>query len=104
MLFNNLKRYEEAIKWYKKALELKPDSALFHENIGLAYEKLGKKEEAKDAYQTASENDQRSSKNLAKVYLDQGNYEKAIELLEQAIQAEPDKAINYDQLGLATEK
>lgn len=55
--FINLKKgnYEEAIKYFKEALSIKPFSADVYMSIGNAYEKLNKLIEARDNYELAYE-------------------------------------------------
>lgn len=45
--------WEEAIFHWKKVLEIKPDSAAAHNNLGVAYEKKGLWEEALKEYEQA---------------------------------------------------
>lgn len=49
--------WKEAIFRWKQAISLDPDNAAAHNNLGVGYEALGKIEEAKSAYQRATELD-----------------------------------------------
>jgi Tfp pilus assembly protein PilF len=46
-------RWDEAIQYWKKALELDPGSAAAHNNLAVAYEKKGASEEAGREYEAA---------------------------------------------------
>ncbi len=46
--------YGVAIEWLERAVKSRPDSALAHHHLGLALEKLGRKEAAKSHYAEAS--------------------------------------------------
>jgi len=49
----NLRRPEEAIQAYRRALQLRPGYAEAHYYIGQIYADLGKKDEAQKAYHAA---------------------------------------------------
>jgi len=49
------KNYEEAAKLFKKAVELKPDNAVYHCNLGITYYNLGNYEEALKHLEKAEE-------------------------------------------------
>ncbi len=49
--------WNEAIFRWKQVLSIDPDNAVAHNNLGVGYEALGKIEEAKAAYQRATELD-----------------------------------------------
>ena len=104
VFYNNQNRYEEAVEYYKKAIELDPNVALYKDNLGLAYERMGNQEQAKESYQQAAEQNPDRGKNLIKIHIEKGEYESAIALLLPAIEAEPEKLLYYDQLGLAYER
>ncbi len=46
----NASRFEESVECYLKALELKPDYADAHNNLGIAYAELGRFDEAVASY------------------------------------------------------
>jgi Flp pilus assembly protein TadD len=46
-------RWDEAVQYWKKALEQSPDSAAAHNNLAVAYEKRGAFDEAGREYETA---------------------------------------------------
>jgi len=45
--------WDEAVRQWKKALDLRPDSAAAHNNLAVAYEKQGALEEARKEYEAA---------------------------------------------------
>ncbi len=45
--------FEEAVKAYRRAIELEPGRALLHHNLGDAYERAGQAAKAKEAWNTA---------------------------------------------------
>ena len=48
------RNYDEAIECYQKAIELNPDFAGAYNNMGLAYQYLGKQDEANICFQKTS--------------------------------------------------
>jgi len=50
---DKLERYEEALAYYDKALEIKPDERIVLNNQGIALDKLGRHEEARACYNKA---------------------------------------------------
>jgi tetratricopeptide (TPR) repeat protein len=48
-------KFEEAIRSYKEAIQIKPDYEYAHLNLGLAYERIGHLDEAIIAYKAAIE-------------------------------------------------
>ena len=45
--------YEVAVEHIKRAIEFRPGSALFHGNLGMAYDRLGKEKESAECFQSA---------------------------------------------------
>ncbi|MCK4427401.1 MAG: tetratricopeptide repeat protein, partial [candidate division Zixibacteria bacterium] len=52
-LLSELKRYDEAEKEYKEALDINPDFAEAHNNLGVLLVDLNRKEEAKKEFEIA---------------------------------------------------
>ena len=71
-------------------------------NLGNAYMELGDYEKASEAFTQAIALDETLSKatfNLAKVYIEQKNYEEAVILLEGFLEDEPENSIILSTLG-----
>ncbi|MFQ3548718.1 MAG: tetratricopeptide repeat protein [Armatimonadota bacterium] len=51
--YAHLERYEDAVKAFSMARELRPDSAAIHYNLGQTYEALELIEEARECYKNA---------------------------------------------------
>ncbi len=95
--FINLKKgnYEEAIKYFKEALVIKPFSADVYMSIGNAYEKLNKLIEARDNYEMAYEynpNNPIIIKRLIEIYKKLKDKNK-IEIIKEDIE----KNLNFDE-------
>ena len=96
-------KMDEAIKQYRKALNLDPDLAEAHLNLGWSY--ALKKKDYDLALQETLEairlkpNLIVGYRNLWWIYRLQKKYDKALETLKKVIQLEPDNAINYLNLG-----
>ncbi|WP_434509983.1 tetratricopeptide repeat protein [Desulfitobacterium sp. AusDCA] len=91
--YSFLGRYDEGITLIRHALELKPDFVYGHFNLGLANELAGRWNDAIDAYHSAISLDSKdvwSYYGIASIYGRQGNTDKVIEYLQQAINLQPD--------------
>jgi tetratricopeptide (TPR) repeat protein len=96
--------YSEAIEEYKKAIDIKPDWALAHNNLGLVYEKINKDTLAIQEYTKALRLDPNLAEahyNLASVYYDQRSYTQAIDAYKRALQIDPNMAEAHYNLGAA---
>lgn len=65
-------RYEDALIHYQRAAQERPKEARAHYNLGLALHKLGRNEEAQNAFQTALDLDSRHELG-AKIHYNMGN-------------------------------
>jgi tetratricopeptide (TPR) repeat protein len=99
------KAYDGAFDAYKKAIELKPDDAAYHNNYGLLLARDKKFDEAKSELQTAAALDPPGAGkyffNLGAVLVNGGNYGPAEEAFKQAIAADPNYADAHYQYGVA---
>ncbi len=107
-LMGQLKRYtgmnEEALDYFKQAIESNPMSAFAYAEMGRAYRTLGKDDLAEDVFLKALEispdlNHARTP--LAVLYLDQGRYDQAITMYEKAIVLNPDHHWHHHDMAMA---
>lgn len=101
-----------AIYQYQKALKLNPDSHLFHVYLGKALSQQGRMGEAVQAFKRAIElapggADARGSRimgkayaDLGRVYLEQGELRKAMDVLKSAEENNPNDPVTMHYLGL----
>lgn len=85
--------YEEAIKEYTKAIELKPDYVEAYFGLGCAYDDMEEYEKAIEKYTKAIElkpYDEIAFYNRGCAYADMGEYEKAIKDYTRTIELRPD--------------
>jgi tetratricopeptide (TPR) repeat protein len=87
----NEKDFEEAIRWLKKAVEIKPNEAMYYQALGTSYKK-------------AIEYDPKNPNpyfDMADIYANlKHNKDAAIEALKKAIELKPDYAKAYRSLGI----
>ena len=106
-LLNGLGRYDEAIKAYEKAIEVNPNNADAHNNLGHTYSEKGMFDEAILAYKEAiaiNPNDVVVHNNLGNAYDGKRMYDEAILAFKKAIAINPDYALAHNNLGLAYRK
>ncbi len=106
------KRGEEALALfiksqenYQKAITLKPDSADYYNNMGLALAAAGKGAEAQEALSKAAQLDPPNAGryffNLGAVQVNAGRGKEATEAFRKATQADPNYAEAWYQLGVS---
>ncbi len=94
---------EQAVKYYKRALEINPEYTQAHYNLGNAFLAQGKYALAREEYMraiTINPDFIPAYLNLGKIYLDSGQYEAARKVFEKAIKKNPRTANAYVGLGL----
>ena len=95
-------KYDEAVSFYLRCIELDPDFDEVYNNLGIAYGLRGNTTKAIQAYEKAIELKPygvAAYNNLGAEYSIQGNYTKAIQAYEKAIELHPDFAGAYHNLG-----
>jgi len=95
---------DEAIRDFRKALELRPDQSKDHNNLGKALLQTGRMSEAMEEFQTAlriSPDDPDTENNIGAAYLQEGDVDEAISHLRKAVQKWPFHADAYINLGNA---
>ena len=88
-------KIDEAEKSYKKAIELKPDYAEAHYNLGVALENLGRLDEAEKSYKKAIElkpDFPEAHNNLGNTLNYKGDLVASIDSYKQALNIQPDYA------------
>ncbi len=97
-------RKDEAIKEYKKALEINPRYAKAYGNLGFLYAGSGKNEEAIKIYNTALEinpKDAVALNNLGNAFYDLGKKNEAVDNYRRATAANPNYSRAFYNLGNA---
>jgi len=98
-----LKQFDAAIKYYKKALEIKPDYAEAYYNMGIALKDNGDLDAAINSYKKALEikSDYVGAYfNTGNILKDTGDLEAAIDSYKKALEIKPDYAEAYNNIGL----
>ena len=101
------KNFEQALVNYKKSLEINPDYAEGHNNLGVTFYKLGKFIESIDSYHRAIKikpNFAKSYNNLGLAYKELGKFNESINNYQQAIKINPDYAEAHNNLGVTFKK
>jgi len=107
MVFKGLMSFEdgnleEAILYYKRALDINADYHIACNNLGNAYRRRGDAEKAIRFYQRAVELEPRNASyhyNLGLTYFDVGDYENALIALRKAVVFDPEDAEAQLDLG-----
>lgn len=96
------KKFDDAIKLYIEAIELKPDGAETYNNRGVAYQELQQYDRAIADFNKALEFKQHEFiyNNRAIAYIRLGKYDRAIEDYDKAIELKPDYALSYNNRGI----
>ena len=98
---------EKATESYRRAIELDPDDAVAHVNLGLALGKQGKLDEAIESFRRAIEldsNDADAHYNLGVILADQGKLDEAIQSHRRAIELDPKEAKAHNSIGYALDE
>jgi len=104
----NENRFNEAVTAFQQALKLSPKNIKAEDNLGLAYDGLGRKPEAEQAYRDAIrwqsqalQEDPGPYLDLGILLIDQNRPQEAISYLQQATQISPHDPKPHEQLGKA---
>ena len=95
---------EEAVPYFRRATELKPDFAEAYNNLGNTLNSQGKREEAVICYLRATElklDFAEAYNNLGVALFDQGKPEEAVACYRRGLELKPDYAEAYNNLGIA---
>ncbi len=95
-------KFNEAVKSYKKAIDLKPDFPEVHYNLGIVLKNLGRLDEAIKSYKKAID----LKPDFCEAYYNLGNTLKNLGILDEAkknykkaIELKPDYAVAFNNLG-----
>jgi choline-sulfatase len=94
---------EQAIGFFKRALELKPDDEMAVINMANAYRNLGRDEEALVGYQRFLQLDPRNAQvryEAAQILIDRGQFDEAAKHLQETLALEPKLAAARNALGV----
>jgi tetratricopeptide (TPR) repeat protein len=97
-------KVDEAIEYYKKAIDIDPRFALAYNNLGLALYSEGKVDEAIECYKNAIALDEKlatAHHNLGQAWEDKGKVDEAIECYKNAIALDEKLAHAHGALGRA---
>jgi tetratricopeptide (TPR) repeat protein len=95
-------KYDEAVRYYLKALHINPNYADAHYELGVTLEKQGHSTESLKHYSKAlriKPNYAKVHNNIGAILSKQGKTKEAIDHYQKAIQIRPDYAIAYYNLG-----
>ncbi|MDO9577221.1 MAG: tetratricopeptide repeat protein [Candidatus Cloacimonadales bacterium] len=95
--------YDNAILYYQKAIEIKPDFIEAYHNMGCAYCNKGNYDKAIECFQKAIEikpDFAEAYLNMGVTYRNKGNYDKAIECYQNSIRINPNNAKAYTNMGI----
>lgn len=98
---------EKAMEIFKKIIDIDPNNALAHNNLGLVYKEKGLFYAAMEEFEKSIElmpNYYKAMNNLGSVLYLQGNYEEAIEEFKKTLNAKPDFDIAHWNIALCYEK
>ncbi len=97
-------REEDAIAHFQEAIEIQPDDAEAHNNLGSAFFLEGRVDEAVAQFQKALETQPdfaEARNNLGLALLQKGRVDEAIAQFQQTLEIQPDSAEAYNNLGTA---
>ena len=104
MAYEENKDYQNAIKHYKKAKQLKPKNTEIYERLATIYIQLKQYDKAIEELKQAinlNPNDYQLYTELSQVYELKGNYQKAVQILEKSLKKFPNNAVLHYYLAIA---
>ena len=107
MLTLKLGAYDDAVRYYKKLVKMRPNCALSNYNLANSLNSTGQLEAAISSYKKAIRNKRNYADAyyaLGNVYSSIGNYKKAVMHYKEAIRMQPEFAEAHNNLGIALTK
>jgi tetratricopeptide (TPR) repeat protein len=96
---------QKAVETYQKALEMTPNDAALHNNLGSVYAEMGKVDEAQKEFQKAADVNPAGASgyyyNLGVVLVNQGKMDEASTALKKATDLDPTNANAFYWFGMA---
>jgi tetratricopeptide (TPR) repeat protein len=100
-----IQEQQKAVETYQKALELTPNDAALHNNLGSVYAEMGKVAEAQKEFQKAADVNPAGASgyyyNLGVVLVNQGKMDEASTALKKATDLDPTNANAFYWYGMA---
>ena len=107
MLTLKLGAYDDAVRYYKKLVKMRPNCALSNYNLANSLNSTGQHDAAISSYKKAIRNKRNYADAyyaLGNVYSSIGNYKKAVMHYKEAIRMQPEFAEAHNNLGIALTK
>ena len=107
MLNLKLGAYEDAVRYYRKVVKIRPNCALSNYNLANSLNSSGQQEAAISNYKKAIRNKRNYADAyyaLGNVYNSVGNYKKAVRCYNEALRIQPESAVAHNNLGTALTK
>lgn len=102
--YKSLDRFDDAVRYYKKAIQIGPNEVQSLVNLGIVLGLQGKEDEALYYFNRTLEVDPNSSDahfNIGTMLGSWGKFEEAVSHLYKAVQVKPDYAEAHSNLGMA---
>jgi len=102
--YKSLEKFDDAVRYYKKALQIGPNEVQSLVNLGIVLGLQGKEDEAMYYFNRTLQVNPNSSDahfNIGTMLGSQGKLEEAVSHLYKAVQAKPDYAEAHSNLGMA---
>ena len=104
VIASQMGQHEAAAEYIERAIGLKEDVAVFHNNLGEVYRALGRNSQAVACYRRALELNPHYAEahsNLGLVFKEQGKLGEAVACGRRALELKPDNAEAHNGLGIA---
>ena len=96
-------KYNDAIKYYQKGIEIEPNNAMIYNNLGAVYKTKNKHTLAENYYNKSIQLDNKipeTQNNIGNLYIELNKYDDAINSFKKAININSEFYIAYYNLGI----